>query len=102
MGHPVRQQAVHLLATKHSVSVLQLYGFAALVEGKQLLQVGLHYTETGVDGWVAKSVREKTEVGQTWVGIVGVIVFDVTRTTHCIQHRLKLREDQSGGGEEGK
>ena len=90
MGHPVRQWAVHLLATKHSVSVLELYGFAALVECKQLLQVGLYYTETCVDGWVAESVREKTEVGQAWVGIVGVVGFDVARTTDCIQHRLKF------------
>ena len=90
MGHPIGQRAMDLITTKHNVSIICLNRLATIIESQQLLQVRLHYTQASVNGWVAKSVRQETEVGEAWVGVVGVIGFDVTGASYSIQHCLKL------------
>ena len=88
MGHPITKRAMYFIATKRGEPILRLNGFSSVIECQRFLQVSLYNTETGIDGRIAIAVREKTEVGEAWVGVVGVIGLYVTGTTDCIQHRL--------------
>ena len=88
MGHPIWHWSMHFISTKHCISTLRLNRLSTVVESQQLLQVRLYNTETGVDGRIAESMRQETEVGAAWVGVVGVSGLDVTGSTHCIQHRV--------------
>ncbi len=69
---------------------VELDGLPSLVESQKFLEVRLKDSESRVDGWIAKSVAQETEVGEARIRIVRVVWSDVTRPTDCIEHGLEF------------
>ena len=102
MSHPIWQWSMHFISTKHSISTLGLNRLSAVVESQQLLQVRLYNAETGVDGRIAKSMRQETEVGEARVGVVGVIRLmllgpPTAFSIACSSEMTSLGEEMRGG-----
>lgn len=70
-----------------------LNGNLSLIDGQQLLEVGLYHAKHGVHGGVSEPMRDEAEVGQSRVRVVGVCGTDVVGSAHCVDHGLHLRED---------
>ena len=98
------------LFSRHEKPGLGLNRLSTLVDGEQLLQVGLHDAQAGIDGGIAETMREEVKVCQTRVGVVGISGLDVAGTTNGIEHCLQLgnnepevvKEGREGGKEGGR